>query len=199
MHTVFLDLDQTCIAGVTPEELMTMEGVDESLPRHELLNEDGDVDYYIFERPGLQKFLTKLFSDRNVESVNVWTAASAPYATFIAKNILRCEEEGRRLGVLLHADHCSVSSETKVECSLGCHRGQKHLCMLTHHWKLPGCKSPIIFDDNKKVYQKSFNKGRAIQVDEFYPNKDDSEHLERAYEKFQKYITDKILNEDTQE
>jgi TFIIF-interacting CTD phosphatase-like protein len=74
-----LDLDQTIISGEPVEEY----SIEKNKKKASKFRFETMENYYIiFERPGLQQFLTFLFKNFNV---SIWTAASKDYALFIIK------------------------------------------------------------------------------------------------------------------
>ena len=72
---VVLDLDQTLIESVDVEL--------RKKPDFEVKIEN--THYYVYKRPGLDKFINGIFT--HAASVSVWTAATRPYCMQIIKNI----------------------------------------------------------------------------------------------------------------
>jgi hypothetical protein len=60
--------------------------------------------YIIFERPGLQQFLTFLFKNFNV---SIWTAASKDYALFIIDKIIIAGNKNRKIDN--NSDKCNCN------------------------------------------------------------------------------------------
>jgi TFIIF-interacting CTD phosphatase-like protein len=99
--------------------------------------------YVVFERPGLQNFLTYLFDHFDV---SVWTAASKDYALFIVDKIILAGNKNRHLNYIFYSYHCDLSNRDK--------KSSKNLSML---WDVYGLKdfSPentLILDDYDEVY-----------------------------------------------
>ena len=84
--TVVLDLDNTLIysipmiKGFPKKKFPKKKSYLNQMKTHKM-NED----FIVFERPGLQNFLSWLFKNFNVI---VWSAASPDYVEFIVKNII---------------------------------------------------------------------------------------------------------------
>jgi TFIIF-interacting CTD phosphatase-like protein len=139
MKHIILDLDQTIISG---------EAINEFDIRHEerkkLFNYSTmDDDYYIFERPGLQKFLDYIFENFKV---SVWTAASKDYALFIIKNVILKNKKNRNLEWIFYSYHCDISERLK--------KSVKNLTVLHDDFDIDDFKGDIfIFDDNEEVYE----------------------------------------------
>ena len=66
--------------------------------------------YIIFERPGLQQFLTFLFKYFNV---SIWTAASKDYALFIIDKIIIAGNKDRKIDYVFFSYHCGISKKIK--------------------------------------------------------------------------------------
>ena len=77
---IILDLDQTLISAEPSEEYNFAKNREKS---KKFVFHDMDGYYVVFERPGLQSFLTYLFDNFNV---SIWTAASKRYS--LLKNLL---------------------------------------------------------------------------------------------------------------
>ena len=107
MNNILLDLDQTLIAALSPDELDEKKH-SKKMQKFKYYNMDGE--YTIFERPYLQEFLDYLFDKKNNFNVSVWTAASKDYALFIIGNIiLKKDKPERKLDFIFFSYHCSWS------------------------------------------------------------------------------------------
>ena len=140
---LFLDLDQTIISGEPTKE------IDFSKNKQKMKNfifHDMDNYYIIFERPGLQKFLTYIFDNFNV---SVWTAASKDYALFILKNIILGNNSNRKIDYFLFSHHCDISQD------LSSKKGTKDLSILWNFFCIQGYNknNTIIIDDYDNVYK----------------------------------------------
>lgn len=113
---VFLDLDSTLILSTEFGE-----NISESLRRKSITIPD--MNYHIFERPGLQPFLDALFAIPNIK-VSVWTAASKDYGLEIIERFILTKPE-RKLQNYFYSYHCEVS-KTLFEGN------QKHLKTLSN-------------------------------------------------------------------
>lgn len=156
MLNILLDLDNTLISSVTLKE-------DKSLKKSssmyttakEKLNWKlmGD-DYIVFERPGLQEFLTYLFQHFNV---SVWTAATKSYALFIIDEFILKHHPERKLNFILFSHHCRISMDVK--------NTQKSLEMIPNHFGLDVyAANTFIIDDNPDVYEAQKDKCIPIKA-----------------------------------
>jgi TFIIF-interacting CTD phosphatase-like protein len=133
---IFLDLDNTLIHSLYVDEynrLSTSKQLDlkKKYKWHRYNN------YYIFERPGLQKFLDYIFSRYNV---SVWTAATKCYASFIIKNFILIKPE-RKLLYFFWRSHCHISKRF--------YNNDKCLKLLTKKFNLPfNINNIYLIDDN---------------------------------------------------
>lgn len=135
---VVLDLDQTLISA---EEIATFKMNKEKMRKFAYADMDGY--YYVFERPGLQKFLDWLFKNANV---SVWTAASKDYAIFIVDEII-LNRSNRKLEWFFFSSHCHASKKKR--------RCIKDLSMLWDVYEIPDFtkENTVIVDDNDDVYE----------------------------------------------
>lgn len=134
---IILDLDQTIISGEAIDEFeVKNEKRKKNFNYHTMEN-----DYYIFERPNLQKFLDYIFENFKV---SVWTAASKDYALFIIENVI-LKKSNRRLEWIFYSYHCDISEKLT--------KSSKNLKVLTNHFDIEdfNCDT-FIFDDNEDVY-----------------------------------------------
>jgi len=95
---IILDLDNTCISAVDMNENF--------VPYKNIPYKKFENLYYIYERPGLQKFLTYIFKRYKVA---VWTAAEYEYAMYIIKKFIICNDKNRVLEFVLWNSHCEYS------------------------------------------------------------------------------------------
>ena len=135
---ILLDLDQTLIAALAPDEL-DVNKYKKKMSKFKHINMDGY--YTVFERPNLQIFLDYLFNNYNV---SVWTAASKDYAIFIIDKFLLTNPK-RRLDFIFFSYHCKWSSKQK--------NGTKDLSMIWDIYNLSGYNknNTIIIDDYDEV------------------------------------------------
>ena len=166
--TVVLDLDNTLIysipmiKGFPKKKFPKKKSYLNQMKTHKM-NED----FIVFERPGLQNFLSWLFKNFNVI---VWSAASPDYVEFIVKNII--EKKNRKVEYVLNSENCEDSQKIF---------GDKHIKNLKLLWDihdLPlGPHTTLIIDDLKMVT--GIQPHNSIQIKSFNTNKitciDDSE------------------------
>lgn len=136
-----LDLDQTLISAEPTE------GYDftkNKAKAKKFIFHDMDGYYIVFERPGLQQFLTYLFDNFNV---SIWTAASKDYALFVIEKIILAGNANRKLDYIFFSYHCDISSSVKS--------GSKDLSMFWDIYKMIGYTkdNTIILDDYDEVYK----------------------------------------------
>jgi TFIIF-interacting CTD phosphatase-like protein len=137
LHIV-LDLDQTIISSELINEFDIRDENKKKLFNYSTM----DNYYYIFERPGLQRFLNYLFKHFKV---SVWTAASKDYGLFIIDNII-LSKASRKIEWFFYSYHCDISQKVK--------KSIKDLTVLTDVFKIDDFDSnTIIFDDNEEVYE----------------------------------------------
>jgi TFIIF-interacting CTD phosphatase-like protein len=138
---VFLDLDNTLISAEALTDFpFTQEGIKDKALKFRIHNMD---DYYIvFERPGVQEFLTYLFQNFRV---SVWTAATKDYALFIIKHIL-LKDPKRQLDYILFSHQCDLSRRH--------FKSSKDLRLVFELFRLEGYSpaNTIIIDDLKEVH-----------------------------------------------
>jgi len=137
---VLLDLDQTIISSETTDDYDFKKN---NTKAKKFTFHDMDKYYIVFERPGLQKFLTYLFENFNV---SVWTAASKDYALFIIDKIILKGKSNRKLDWIFFSYHCDISKKKK--------KGSKDLNMLWDEYKIEGYNknNTVIIDDYDEVF-----------------------------------------------
>ena len=135
---IILDLDQTIISGEAIDEFeVKNEKRKKNFTFHTM-----DNDYFIFERPNLQRFLDYIFDNFKV---SVWTAASKDYALFIIDNVILKNREDRKLEWIFYAYHCKISEDLT--------NSSKNLSILWNKFDIDDFRGDIfIFDDNEDVY-----------------------------------------------
>lgn len=136
-----LDLDQTLISAEPTEEY----DISKEKEKAKKFNfHDMDGYYVVFERPGLQKFLTFLFDNFNV---SIWTAASKDYALFVIDKIILAGNANRKLDFIFFSYHCDLSEREKDKI--------KGLDMLYDVYKIPGytAENTVILDDYDEVWK----------------------------------------------
>jgi len=185
LKNVILDLDETLIFGLSPEDDDYDIKKDEKNIFKKFKYKNMDGYYYIFYRPGLQEFLDYLFANFNV---SVWTAASKDYALFIIDKIILLNDENkaskRKLDYIFFSYHCDLSKKLK--------NGIKDLSILWDVYKLPNYNknNTLIIDDNPEVHETGF----SIPIKEFVAIKDNSEN-DKELKKIKKKL-EKFKNED---
>lgn len=163
MFNVFLDLDNTIINSLEPEEIENL-GVKSQKRLKLFQSEPLDDDYVVFLRPKLQKFLDFLFKNFNV---SVWTAGSKAYMTFIVDKIILIKPE-RKLDLVLNDVHCDYATK-----NLGCIKNLSYL------WKvaqLPGYYewNTFLIDDLEEIYLN--DKKHVMRAKSFEVLENDSEN-----------------------
>jgi len=169
-----LDLDQTLISSEKIQDFDTKKYKNKV---GKFRKQDMDGYYYVFERPGLQEFLTYLFDNFNV---SVCTAASKDYALFIIDKIILAKNTNRKLDYILFSYHCRLSNKIK--------KTSKNLTMLWDIYKLKGYNkdNTVILDDYRdEVYDPQ--KKNCIVAKEFNFTDDGSEN-----DDFLPKLTDKL-------
>jgi TFIIF-interacting CTD phosphatase-like protein len=134
-----LDLDQTLISAEPTEEYNFSKNKNKA---KKFVFHDMDGYYLVFERPGLQPFLTYLFDNFNV---SIWTAASKDYALFIIEKIILARNKNRKIDFIFFSYHCDISDKIK--------KGTKDLTLLWDTFKLQGYskENTVILDDYDEV------------------------------------------------
>lgn len=137
---IILDLDQTLISA-EPVEEFDLKKNKEKVKKFPFYDMEGY--YIVFERPGLQKFLTYVFDNFNV---SVWTAASKEYALFVIEKIILGKNSNRKLDFIFFDYHCRLSNKQ--------YKNTKDLRMFWDIYKLKNYtnKNTIIIDDYDEVY-----------------------------------------------
>lgn len=131
---VILDLDNTCICAMEMDELHEVSKPEKF--RHVDLE---DI-YRIYERPGLQEWLTELF---RYFRVGIWTAAGLTYALFVIKKFIVHNDPVRIIEFVMWDNHCDYSYQrTKDQ--------YKHVKLLE---PLYNSNFTVLIDDNKEVLQ----------------------------------------------
>lgn len=138
---IILDLDQTIISAEAVEDYDFKKYKEKA---KKFTYKDMDGYYIVFERPGLQKFLTFIFKNFNV---SVWTAASKDYALFIIEKIIIAGKKNRKLDWIFFSHHCDISKNMKD--------GSKDLRLLFEDFELEGYNknNTVIIDDYDEVYK----------------------------------------------
>lgn len=157
-----LDLDQTLISAEPTEEYDFSKNKEKA---KKFNFHDMDGYYVVFERPGLQKFLTFLFDNFNV---SIWTAASKDYALFVIDKIILAGNANRKLDYIFFTYHCDLSERDKDKI--------KGLDMLYDVYKLPGysAENTVILDDYDEVWKPQ--KDNCIFAKAFEYRQDSSEN-----------------------
>lgn len=136
-----LDLDQTLISAEPSEEYDFRKNKEKAkLFKHH----DMDGYYIVFERPGLQDFLSFLFT--NFE-VSIWTAATKDYALFVIDKIILEGHPERKINYVFFSYHCDISKDYG--------KGTKDIDFLSNYFCIQhfSLKNSIILDDYDEVYE----------------------------------------------
>lgn len=137
IRNIILDLDSTVINSIRPWEKQP-----KGFVSYEMKDDNADqIEFVVYERPHLQKFLDFLFSNYRVA---VWTAASKDYAIFIIENILLQKKPERKLEFFLfdyHGDFCE-----------DCGKSPKDLQLVYDTFSGFTKNNTIIVDDYEEVY-----------------------------------------------
>ena len=158
---IILDLDQTLISAEPSEEYNFAKNREKS---KKFVFHDMDGYYVVFERPGLQSFLTCLFDNLNV---SIWTAASKDYALLVIEKSIIAGNSNRKIDFIFFSYHCDISESMK--------KGTKDLSLLWDTFKLSGYtkENTVILDDYDEVYKTQPE--NCIIVVPFEFNKDNSD------------------------
>jgi TFIIF-interacting CTD phosphatase-like protein len=158
---VLLDLDDTLMHSV-PSKDYDMTKNKKKLKKLKFHDMDGY--YLVFERPGVQEFLDKLFKNFNV---SVWTAATKDYAVFVIDKIILKKPE-RKLDYVFFSYHCDLSEKHK--------KGVKDLSTIWDIFKIPGYtkENTIIIDDLDEVH--SLQPKKCLQATPFNSEEEGSEN-----------------------
>jgi TFIIF-interacting CTD phosphatase-like protein len=158
---IVLDLDQTLISAEPTEEYDFSANKNKA---KKFVFHDMDGYYVIFERPGLQPFLSYLFDNFNV---SIWTAASKDYALFIIDKIILAGNSNRKINYIFFSYHCDISESYK--------NGTKDLSLLWDTFKLTEFSkdNTFILDDYDEVHKTQ--PGNCIIAVPFEFSKDGSE------------------------
>ena len=156
---IILDLDQTIISGEPIDEFE----VKNEPRKKKFIYHTMDNDYFIFERPNLQRFLDYIFKNFKV---SVWTAASKDYALFIIENVI-LKKPSRSLEWIFYSYHCEISEKLT--------KSSKNLTVLSNKFDIDDFKGDIfIFDDNEDVYNSQPD--RCLIAKPFFFTDEESEH-----------------------
>jgi len=136
---IVLDLDQTLISSEPVDAFDINNESKKKLFKYSVMENH----YYVFERPGLQKFLKFLFKNFRV---SIWTAASKDYGLFIVENIILANKPERNIEWFFYSYHCDISQTLK--------KSIKNLTVLNEIFKIRDFDDDtFIFDDNEEVYE----------------------------------------------
>jgi len=156
-----LDLDQTLISAEPTEEYDFSKNKSKA---KKFVFHDMDGYYMVFERPGVQPFLTYLFENFNV---SIWTAASKDYALFVIDKVVLAGNKNRKIDYIFFSYHCDISEKRK--------KGTKDLTLFWDTFKLKGFskENTVILDDYDEV--QNTQPGNCIAAVPFEFNKENSE------------------------
>ena len=176
-HRLFivLDLDETLVHSIEPKRSSKFYS---KLPykTHRM----GD-EFIVCERPGLQKFLDKLFQKFDVI---IWSAGSPDYVAYINENIVSTKK--RKTKAVLNSDDCDRSEKEFGE--------RKSLKMLWDCLDIPGCGpyNTIIIDDLKE--NAAHQPGNCIRIRPFIANANEKNQTDNELEEVLMKLDD-IQNE----
>jgi len=119
-------------------------------------------DYFVYKRPGLDKFLENCL---NSFDVGIWTASGEIYAADVLKNIFG---DINKLKVMLTNEHCV----RRYNHDEGCHYNIKDLKKVVKKTDHP-LEQIIIVDDSKEKVERNY--GNAIIVKEYNGELEDDE------------------------
>jgi TFIIF-interacting CTD phosphatase-like protein len=166
---LFLDLDETLIHAVTVEEFARGKKQFKKYRHHRM----PDSDYWILERPGVQRFLDVVAASFEL---SVWTAASQSYAAFIMQKVLQADSSTSPGGTTrrsLRFGFCSYHCELAREmCGSGTN---KDLRFITKFAKDCTRDRMVILDDHPNVF--STQPHNCIQIRPFKASGVDNELL----------------------
>lgn len=169
---VILDLDNTCICAMEMKELH------EVVKPKEFRHVDLEDIYRIYERPGLQKWLTELFDKYRV---GIWTAAGLTYALFVAKEFIVRNDPQRTIEFIMWDDHCDYSyRRTKTQ--------YKQVSLLEPLFNLD---VTVLIDDNKDVLRQKKDTIDAEYFDVTQPDAHHDTFCKHAMTKIKDYFRDK--------
>lgn len=143
IKNIILDLDNTVISSVEMDKLKKMSKKEKDRLKEFNYDDMGRL-FRVFHRPGVQEFLSFIFSKYNV---SVWTAASKDYALFIIDHILLNKKyPNRKLDFIFFDYHVDISEIKKDH--------PKYLDLLWNYFKFTGYNkdNTVIIDDNKDVH-----------------------------------------------
>jgi len=156
---VLLDLDNTIINSLEPEELKAINsGLDKETEFESKFNYENMNPYFrIFARPHLEEFLDYLFDNFNV---GVWTAAESEYALFIIKHFIETKPS-RKLNVIFYRYHVDAAERRYGQGKI------KDMRLLWEHFKLFNFYpyNTILIDDLIDV--KQTNHSNVFQLKSF--------------------------------
>lgn len=140
IENIILDIDETLIHSTT---------VPLTDKKSDLQFKLGSETYYVHFRPGLSKFLNFVFD--NFSTVNIWTAATRPYAQRILSAILTPTQR-KKLAFFNSREH-TVSGSKPLEMVFNNSSAKKHGILPSN---------TIIIDDRADVSR--HNPGNAIII-----------------------------------
>jgi hypothetical protein len=179
----FLDLDATIIHS-EPVEDYDVKQNRKKAKKFIFHNMDGY--YVVFERPGLQNFLTYIFDNFNV---SVWTAATKDYALFIIDKVIIAGNSNRKIDYIFFNYHCDICEKI--------YDHTKYLQILKDKYNLDKfhLDKTFILDDYDEVHKKQIN--NCIIAEKFDYKNDNSENddfLKRLTDELRKHKNDDDKN-----
>jgi hypothetical protein len=169
---VILDLDNTCICAKEMSELHQVAKPEKF--RHIDLE---DI-YRIYERPGLQEWLTELFHNFRV---GIWTAAGLTYALFVIKHFIVNNDPTRVIEFVMWDDHCDYSfRRTKDQ--------YKHVKLLE---PLYNSNFTVLIDDNEDVLKQQENTIDSNYFDVTHKSAHNDTFLKKSMQSIRDYFENK--------
>jgi RNA polymerase II subunit A small phosphatase-like protein len=120
------------------------------------------LDYFIYKRPHLDKFIQTCLEWFDV---GVWTSSGEIYAQGVISNIFKDVD---RLKIILTSNHCT----RKFDHDIGCYYTIKDLKKIVRKTGHP-IEQILMIDDSKEKVERNY--GNAIIVNEFTGQQDDDE------------------------
>lgn len=173
LKNIILDLDNTLISSITIRRYETLKQSKKYSERfshfkkhflEDKPDEYGEINgFVIFERPGLQKFLTFLFKNFRVA---VWSAGNKEYVDFIIKNIIYKGKKERKLAFKMYDTDCDKSMERYGDL--------KNLNYVYNKMKGYSEENTLLIDD--LIETKNANKDNCYRIPHFEILRKKSKH-----------------------
>lgn len=152
IENVILDLDNTLIHSVDKGEFCINKNVLKKMEKFTF--HDMKPHFIVFERPGLQDFLTFLFKNYNVA---VWSAGTPTYVDYIIDHVVQRNLKSRKLVFVYNSKDCERSKK-KYESI----KDLRYVYSKNKGWDQ---SNTVIIDDLIDVYNS--NPKNTIQIKDF--------------------------------